>query len=60
MAAKMGQSKGSYNQTVKDSGEGQSKSKFGGHQGGASIKDSGKHNYNQKSGKVKDSGEKMY
>lgn len=56
MATKMAQVKGSYNEKVEDSGTGQSKAKFGGYAGTGSIKDSGKHSYNQKSGAVKDSG----
>ena len=56
MAAGMGSVKGSYNEKVADPDKDQSSKKFGGYAGSGSIKDSGKHNYNQKSGAVKDSG----
>lgn len=56
MAAKMGQVKGSYHEKVDDPDKDQSSKKFGNHGGTSTIKDSGKHNYSQKSGAVKDSG----
>ena len=56
MAAKIGGVKGSYKESVEDSGKGQSSKKFGGYAGAGSIKDSGKHSYNQKSNPSKDSG----
>jgi hypothetical protein len=55
MAAGMGQVKGLYNQKVSDPDKDQASKKFGGHGGGSTIKDSGKHSYNQKSGSSTDS-----
>jgi hypothetical protein len=55
MATKMAPTKGTYHEKVEDSSHQDSK-KFGGYAGTSTIKDSGKHNYSQKSGAVKDSG----
>lgn len=57
MATSFEKSAGKYKQTVEDSGDGQSSKKFGNCNHTKDIKDSGNHNYNQKSGGVKDSGE---
>ena len=56
MATGMSQVKGSYNEKVADPDKDQADKKFGNHAGSSSIKDSGKHSYNQKSGAAKDSG----
>ena len=56
MATKFEKVSGSYNQKSKD-GDTQSSNKYGNTNHPESIKDSGKHTYNQKSGGVKDSGE---
>ena len=55
MATKMAPVSGSYNQKVADPDKDQSSAKFGKHGGSSTIKDSGKHSYNQKSGSVSDS-----
>lgn len=57
MATSFEKSAGKYKQTVEDSGDGQSSKKFGNCNHTKDIEDSGNHNYNQKSGGVKDSGE---
>ena len=48
---------GKYNQTVPDPDKDQADAKFGGYASTKTIKDSGHHDYNQKSGAVKDSGD---